>query len=150
VLVGSNVGQLFHLDSRKDCQIIKKYNQAQGALTDLSWSEDQSHICTVSLDRHLRVYNLAQSEMVVEQFMYQKLESCSFCPGDFDLEQAEIDGEEEQEPEVVEEEDAPKKKPMSNAELFRDKLQKSGGKLNHNFIKLKYEKRITVPARSSS
>ena len=51
-----------------------------------------------------------------------------FSSGAIDLDVAEI--------EEVEEEEK-----VQAPELFRDRLQQTGGKLNHNFIKLKYERR---------
>lgn len=132
LLAASNTGQIYHLDTAANLQTLRKYNEAQGSVTDISFSEDYSHFCSVSLDRHMRIYNLTENQLVREEFLYQKLEKCRFSPESFDFEAIEIEEEEgeEQEEEV-----------QADKKLFRDKLEKAGGKLTHNYIKLKYERR---------
>lgn len=66
--------------------------------------------------------------------MYQKLEKCRFSPAEIDLDRDEIEAELDSEEELLEKDT-----------LFRDKLKRKGGVLNHNFIKLKYEKRLQAP-----
>ena len=135
VLVGSNVGEVFRLEPRKDLGLLRKYNQAHGAVTSLALSDSGDLFCSASLDRHLRVYSLRSDELLREEFLFQKLECCTFSPGHIDLDLAQLEEEE-----VAEEEEELK------PQLFRDQLQKAGGKLTHNFIKLKYEKRNVIPA----
>lgn len=132
LFTSSNSGQIFCLDPKMKHSLVKKYNEAQGAVTGLSFSQDYSYFCSVSLDRHLRVYSLESSEMVREEFLFQKLEKCAFSDEQFDFDELEIEGSGEEEPVQTAEETNP---------LFRDKLKKAGGKLTHNYIKLKYERR---------
>lgn len=132
LFTSANSGQIFCLDPKMKHQLVKKYNDAQGAVTDLAFSSDFSHFCSVSLDRHLRVYSLESSEMVREEFLFQKLEKCAFSDELFSFDELEIEGSGDEEAIQADEEANP---------LFRDKLKKLGGQLSHNYIKLKYEKR---------
>lgn len=112
--------------------VVKKFNEAHGAITDLAFSRDESFLCSASLDRHLRIYNLASSELVREEFMFQKLEKCAFSDEQFDFDEIDIEESEDEEEKAEEHATIP---------LFRDKLKSVGGKLTHNYIKLKYERR---------
>lgn len=133
VFAGSFTGELYVLEDKKNLQVCKKFVEAHGTLTDIDFTRDEKHMVVSSLDRHLRIYDLSGLEMIREEFLYQKLEKCLFSPAHFDFEADEIEGEIDEE----EEEEAPKK--GSHADVFRQKLEKRGGKLNHNVIKLKYE-----------
>lgn len=77
--------------------------------------------------------------------MYQKLERCKFSSDEFDFDNHEIEAQDE-ESEVNLEESQSQAPSKAGGELFRDKLAKAGGKLNHNLIKLKYEKRHLAPS----
>lgn len=88
----------------------------------------------MSLDRRCRIYELESSSLVKEEFMFQKLEKCRFSAEEIDLERDEIEAELESEDEM-----------LDKHALFRDQLKRKGGVLNHNFIKLKYEKRLKLP-----
>lgn len=134
LLTVANTGQIYNLNPSDNLHIVKKYNEAQGTVTDISFSEDFRYFCSVSLDRHLRIYSLAENEMVREEFLYQRLEKCQFSPEAFDFEVLEIEDEEAEEQET---------ETQATPQLFRDKLEKAGGKLTHNYIKLKYERRHT-------
>ena len=87
--------------------------------------------------------------MVNETFMYQKLERCKFGSANVDIDELELMRQVEASDEESEPEETPVdsetgrrvKKPLKPLKLFRDVVSSTGGKLNHNLIKLKYEKR---------
>lgn len=133
--VGANSGQIFTLDPKMKHAVVKKYNEAQGAVTDLAFSTDGRYFCSSSLDRHLRIYSLEESELVREEFLFQKLEKCAFSSEVFDFDAMDIEESGDEEEAQVNE---------TKAQLFRDKLKAVGGKLTHNYIKLKYERRHKV------
>lgn len=141
IYLGADSGEVFVLDQRKNFQVIKKLVDAHGTITDMRFSADQRALATTSLDRHLRIYSVESHELLREEFMYQKLERCAFSSEPFDFEADEIERlEDSQEDEQTEATTA--RRAEAGPELFRDKVEKRGGSLNHNLIKLKYEKRI--------
>jgi len=143
VYLGADSGEVFVLDQRKNFQVVKKLLEAHGTITDMRFSADEKALATTSLDRHLRIYSLDTHELLREEFMYQKLERCVFSSQPFDFEADEIERLEDSQEEQEADEPAPARGQRPAApELFRDKLQKRGGSLTHNLIKLKYEKRI--------
>jgi WD40 repeat protein len=139
VLTSANSGQIFSLDPKMNHSVVKKFNDAEGAVTDLAFSADHLHFCSVSLDRHLRIYSLETSELVRDEFLFQRLEKCVFNDELFDFDAMDIEASGDEEQAEVEQESTP---------LFRDKLKKLGGKLTHNYIKLKYEKRHKVASNT--
>ena len=46
ILLGSNVGEVFRMESRKEYQLLRKYNEAHGAVTSLSVSEGGNLFCS--------------------------------------------------------------------------------------------------------
>lgn len=141
IYLGADSGEVFVLDPRNNFQVIKKLHDGHGTITDMRFSADQKSLATTSLDRHLRIYSLDTHELLREEFMYQKLERCAFSSQPFDFEADDIERLDDSQEELQDEEAAPSG-PKAAPVLFRDKVAKIGGSLNHNLIKLKYEKRI--------
>lgn len=46
ILCGSNAGEVFKMDRRKNCHITRKFNEAQGTITDMDLHADGGYFCT--------------------------------------------------------------------------------------------------------
>lgn len=48
LIVSSNIGQVFYVDPKANYSIVKKFNDAQGCITDMDLSASQTQFCTGS------------------------------------------------------------------------------------------------------
>lgn len=46
LIVSSNIGQVFYVDPKANYSIVKKFNNAQGCITDMDLSTSQTQFCT--------------------------------------------------------------------------------------------------------
>jgi hypothetical protein len=46
ILCGSNIGEVFMLDRRKNCHIVRKFNEAHGTITDMDLHRNGGYFCT--------------------------------------------------------------------------------------------------------
>lgn len=64
VVVGSGCGRMNLIDLRNPGRILNTYKGFTGGITDLSCSNSEALIASVSLDRYFRIHRLDTKELI--------------------------------------------------------------------------------------